>query len=35
VALRAGLTSTGEYRDTELHREQRWRRRLQNPSAYR
>jgi RimJ/RimL family protein N-acetyltransferase len=33
VALRAGLTSTGEYRDAELHREQRWRRRLQDPSA--
>jgi RimJ/RimL family protein N-acetyltransferase len=33
VALRAGLTSTGKYRDTKLHREQHWRRRLQNPSA--
>jgi RimJ/RimL family protein N-acetyltransferase len=33
VALRAGLTSTGEYRDTELHREQLWRRRMQNPAC--
>jgi RimJ/RimL family protein N-acetyltransferase len=33
VALRAGLTSTGKYRDAKLHRVQQWRRRLQNPSA--
>ena len=33
VALRAGLTSTREYRDTEFHREQLWRRRMQNPST--
>jgi RimJ/RimL family protein N-acetyltransferase len=33
VALRAGLSSTGEYRDTELHREQLWRRRMQNPAS--
>jgi RimJ/RimL family protein N-acetyltransferase len=33
VALRAGLTPTSEYRDTELHREQRWRRRLRNLSS--
>jgi RimJ/RimL family protein N-acetyltransferase len=29
VARRAGLTATGEYRDTELHREQLWRLRVQ------
>jgi RimJ/RimL family protein N-acetyltransferase len=33
VALRAGLTPTEEYRHTELHREQRWRRQMQNPSS--
>jgi RimJ/RimL family protein N-acetyltransferase len=33
VARRAGLTPCGEYRDTELHREQRWRRRMENPSS--
>jgi RimJ/RimL family protein N-acetyltransferase len=32
VARRAGLTPTREYRDTELHREQLWRRQLQGPS---
>ena len=29
VARRAGLTATGEYRDTELHREQLWRLRVE------
>ena len=33
VARRAGLTATNEYRDTELHREQLWRRRMQNLSS--
>jgi RimJ/RimL family protein N-acetyltransferase len=33
VALRAGLTPTGEYRHTELHREQLWRHRMENPSS--
>jgi RimJ/RimL family protein N-acetyltransferase len=31
VARRAGLVPTEEYRDTELHREQRWRRRMREP----
>ena len=33
VALRAGLRSTSQYRDTELHREQLWRRRMHNLSS--
>ena len=33
VARRAGLTATGEYRDTELHREQLWRLRVQEASS--
>lgn len=32
VARRAGLMPTEEYRDTELHREQRWRRQMREPS---
>jgi RimJ/RimL family protein N-acetyltransferase len=32
-ALRAGLRSTSQYRDTELHREQLWRRRMHNLSS--
>ena len=33
VALRVGLTPTREYRDTELHREQLWRRPMENLSS--
>jgi RimJ/RimL family protein N-acetyltransferase len=33
VARRAGLTATSEYRDTELHREQLWRLRVQEAST--
>ena len=33
VARRAGLMPTEEYRDTKLHREQRWRRRIREPSS--
>jgi RimJ/RimL family protein N-acetyltransferase len=33
VARRAGLTATGEYRDTERHREQLWRLQVQTASS--